>query len=297
MSWSNGWNQIESMYAVTDPATNAAVGTAIVNVYNGVLITTTTTGNSQTLQSPSATAVIKYFTVVNNDTSSNTVPVVANSVTYTIAVGSSLIFMWDGSKWLPTSLSNIITGATITGSTFAFTDYQPIPIEAGYGGTTPPAAAAELTSTNTIIVRKFQGASANQDLFFQWEAPADLTGSTITYRVKYAITESTVPANTETVKFTLAGVGVGAVTGSYTTDQLISHALGTAVTVTDTYATATLPAQYAIIQTAWSAAVTVTHLAAGKSCILSLVRDQANDTYAQNIGVTAIELCFTRTLA
>jgi hypothetical protein len=176
------------------------------------------------------------------------------------------------------------------------TDYQNIPIESAIDGTTPPAAAALVTATNSIVARKFQGASANMDCFLIWDAPPDLSGSTILYRVKYIITESTVPANTETVKFTLAGVGIGAVTASYTTDQLLSHAVGTAVTVTDTYATATLPAQNALIITAWSTAVTITHLAAGKTCILALIRDQANDTYAQNVGVVSVDLKFTRVL-
>lgn len=211
-------------------------------------------------------------------------------------------FGWDKLKRF-LAQANTWTGAqtfsaaVLTGSTLAINDYQNIPIDSGIDGTTPPAAAAVISSTNSILVRKFQGGTANMDLFLLWDAPADLTGTTITYRVKYMITESTVPANTETVKFTLAGVGIGAVTASYTTDQLLSHALGTAITVTDTYATATLPAQYALINTAWSAAVTVTHLAAGKTCILSLIRDQANDTYAQNVGVTSIDLKFTRTLA
>ncbi|MFA6972688.1 MAG: hypothetical protein WC208_14995 [Gallionella sp.] len=190
-----------------------------------------------------------------------------------------------------------VTISLASGFTFTINDYQFIPIEAGIDGTSAPTAAAIVTATNKIVTRVFRGAVGNQDLFLIWNAPPDLSGSTILYRVKYLITESTVPANAETVKFTLAGVAIGAVTASYTTDQLISHALGTAITVTDTYATATLPAQYAVINTAWSAAVTPTHLAGGKTVIMSLVRDQANDTYAQNVGVIGVELKFARLMA
>jgi len=208
----------------------------------------------------------------------------------------------DGTNWdiieKNIDLTNIsITGGTISGTTLAINDYQFIPVEAGIDGASAPTAAAIVTSTNKIVTRVFRGATGNQDLFFIWHTPNDLTGTTITYRVRYLITESTVPANTETVIFTLAGVGIGAVTASYTTDQLLSHALGTAVAVTDTYATATLPAQYALINTAWSTAVTPTHLAAGKTVILTLIRDQGTDTYAQNVGVIGFDLKFTRTLA
>lgn len=207
-------------------------------------------------------------------------------------------FGWDKLKRF-LAQANTWTGTqTFTAGSLAVpvTDYQNIPIEALIDGTTPPAIGATIAATNSIGVRKFQGATANMDGFFVWDAPPDLTGTTIAYRVKYMITESTVPANTETVKFTLSGVGIGAVTGSYTTDQLLSHAQGSAITVTDTYATATLPAQYALINTAWSTAVTVTHLAAGKTCILAFARDQANDTYGQNVGVVSIDLKITRTL-
>jgi hypothetical protein len=201
---------------------------------------------------------------------------------------------WDKLKRF-LAQSNTWTGTqTFTAGALAvpLTDYQNIPIEALIDGTTAPAVAATITATNSIVVRKFQGATADMDGFFTWTAPADLTGTTFTYRVNYMITESTVPANNETVVFGLSGVAIGAATASYTTDQLLSHAQGTAVKVTDTYLTATLPAQYA-----WSAAVTATHLAAGKTVVLYFYRNQATDTYAQNVGVSSIDLKFTRTLA
>jgi hypothetical protein len=93
-----------SITSATDPATNAATTTTIVNGYSGTIITTTTTGNSQTLGTPTTAAIIRYFTVLNNDTSTHSIPIVANSVTYTLGVGKGLTFIWDGSKWLPTDL-------------------------------------------------------------------------------------------------------------------------------------------------------------------------------------------------
>ena len=93
-----------SMTTATDPLANAATSATIIGTFAGVIITTTTTGNSQTLGTPSDTTAGKVFTVVNNDTSTNTVPVVANSISYTIAIGSGMSFIWDGSKWMPTSM-------------------------------------------------------------------------------------------------------------------------------------------------------------------------------------------------
>ena len=82
--------------AVTNPATSAAVTTAIIDAYAGVLITLTTAGNSQTLANPTILTAGKTFTVINNDTSgANTITV--NGVT--IAANKAQTFIWDGTVW------------------------------------------------------------------------------------------------------------------------------------------------------------------------------------------------------
>lgn len=86
--------------ASTDPAVNAAVTTAIVDGYNGVVITLTGAGNAQILQSPTSTTV-KRFIVFNNDTSgANTITV--NGIT--LAAGKGQPFVWDGTAWGPTDI-------------------------------------------------------------------------------------------------------------------------------------------------------------------------------------------------
>jgi len=82
--------------AITDPAVNAAVTTAIVDNNGGVIITTTATGNAQTIQNPTAITTNKEFIVANNDTSTHSVTV--NGVV--IGVGEAQKFFWDGSSWL-----------------------------------------------------------------------------------------------------------------------------------------------------------------------------------------------------
>jgi len=79
----------------TDPAINAAVSTSNIDSYDGVVITLTTTGNSQTLQSPTDTTAGKKFTVANKATSTDTITV--NTVV--LSPEESQGFLWDGADW------------------------------------------------------------------------------------------------------------------------------------------------------------------------------------------------------
>lgn len=88
-----------SMTTATDPATNAATTATIIGGFAGVIITTTTTGNSQTLSDPTDTTAGKVFSVVVDEDSTNSIAVVANATTYTIPVGKSQSFIWDGAEW------------------------------------------------------------------------------------------------------------------------------------------------------------------------------------------------------
>ena len=120
----------ENLTTSTNPAANAAVTTAIVNSYNGVVVTLTTAGNTQTIQNPTTEATIRKFMVVNNDTSTHNLPVVANSVTFTLTPGEGQCFLWDGSAWGPTDLG--ITS---------------IPVPATQGGT----GASTLTDHGVLV--------------------------------------------------------------------------------------------------------------------------------------------------
>jgi len=89
------------MATSTNPAVDAAVTTAIVDVYSGIIITLSAGGNTQTIQSPTVVTAGKVFTVVNNDTSGvNTIAV--NGIT--LAAGKAQSFIWDGTAWGPTDL-------------------------------------------------------------------------------------------------------------------------------------------------------------------------------------------------
>ena len=85
--------------AITDPAVDAAVTTAKIDLFSGTVVTLTAAGNIQTLQAPTDTTAGRKFFVLNNDTSNNTVPV--NGVT--LSPGQYVEFRWDGDTWLLTA--------------------------------------------------------------------------------------------------------------------------------------------------------------------------------------------------
>jgi hypothetical protein len=101
--------------SVTNPLTNAATTTAIVDGYGGVLITLTAAGNPQTIQAPTVTTAGREFCAINNDTSTHSIAV--NGVS--IAPGEVSRYIWDGTAWLedtPAGVSNDVTLLTLTGS-------------------------------------------------------------------------------------------------------------------------------------------------------------------------------------
>jgi hypothetical protein len=116
------------LQTVTDPSVSAATTTAIIDGYSGVLITLTTTGNAQTLQTPTVTTAGKRFTVINNDTSTNTISV--NGLT--LVVGGAATWEWDGSAWV-----------AVGGSGGTVSDYQYIPVMAGMDSIMGAPSAAQ----------------------------------------------------------------------------------------------------------------------------------------------------------
>jgi len=170
-----------------------------------------------------------------------------------------------------------------------FKEYPPsIPIGWDLDGASPPDAEIVLINTFKIPVREFRGDTGNQDVYVPWRAVKDLTGGTIKFRVSGYVTNATAPADGETVIFTLAG-------SARAVSQNLNKAMGTAVSATFT-ADATY-VQYDEWATGWSGDVTITDLAADMDVMLQLIRDQANDTYGQKIGVAWIEIEFTRTVS
>lgn len=159
-----------------------------------------------------------------------------------------------------------------------------LPIGWAIDGASAPAPKSTLTSTYSVDIRNFDAAS-DEDVYIPWQVPFDLTGSTVTFRVICFVTNATGPS-TEGVAFFLQGVSLG-------DGELLSATHGTAVK--SSFADET-HAQYDRVTTDMSGAVTITNLAAGETAILKLYRDvsDADDDYAQDIGVAGIEIKYSR---
>jgi len=82
---------------ITNPTTNAAVTTAIVDAYSGVIITLTSAGAAQTIQDPTDTTSIIRFIVVADDANTSYTSEV-NGIT--LSAGEAQWFIWDGSAWV-----------------------------------------------------------------------------------------------------------------------------------------------------------------------------------------------------
>ena len=169
--------------------------------------------------------------------------------------------------------------------------YDILPIALAADGAAAPDALNDRTTRPPYQYRTFAHAST-EDVNFVWFVPSDLSGATIQYRIKYLVTHATGPTD-EGVVFTLAGVSIGDAAGL---GDPTNAAKGTVVTVTDTALTAI---QWDILVSDWSGDVTVTDLLAGEIAELNFTRDHdhASDTYAQVVGVLAVELRYVQNVA
>jgi hypothetical protein len=179
---------------------------------------------------------------------------------------------------------------TFAPSTYTTTETEYIPIGYAIDGATAPDALATVTSgTDKVNARTFAG-DGTEDVLITWQVPSDIVAATgIKYRVVMVVTNATGPSN-EGISFDMAGFSLGE-----------GDALdGTLGTTQESNITARTDAQYDKIATGWSAAMTGTHitdLTAGETVVFKLERDHddADDTYAQVIGVVGIEVKYTRT--
>lgn len=120
--------------SVTDPATNIVGSTANVDSFEGIIVTLTTTANSQTLQTPTITTTgSRQYTVINNDTSTDTLTI----DTVVIEIGQAIKFVYDASVWIPVIAVDASDITNVPAGSIAATDVQ--------------AAIDELDSTITAL--------------------------------------------------------------------------------------------------------------------------------------------------
>lgn len=163
--------------------------------------------------------------------------------------------------------------------------YQEIPIAWMKDGTSAPATLDDGTTRSPYAYRAFDSV-ADEDLNFVWVVPADLSGTTIQFRVYYLVTSATGPSATEGVAFGLSGVSAG-------DNDATNGTKGTVVVITDDTLNA---AQHDVLITGWSGDVTITSLAVGEVAELALIRDvsDAVDDYGQDVGVFMVQLRYVK---
>jgi hypothetical protein len=210
---------------------------------------------------------------------------VINDGTLTVAAGEWAHFIWDTDRW--TQDDDRVNQSF---KTFLTTEIDFIPVGYKIDGASAAAALATITSgTDKVNVRNFDGA-ADEDLVFDWSVPEDIVVATgAKYRVICFIVSATGPSN-EKWSFQLAGFSMG-------DGDPLNGTLGTAVASSIAGRT---DAQYDRVATAWSSAMTTTHitdLLGSETVEFKLNRDAdgANDDYVQDIGVLGIEVKYTRT--
>lgn len=203
----SGVTQTDNFTTSTDPATSAAVTTAIVDAYNGVLITLTGAGNAQTLGTPTA-STIKKFTVINNDTSTNSI--VVNGITLT--AGKSQTWIYDGSAW-----SEIDLGITSL----------PVPVnQGGTGQVTAQTAINALTAVSGATLNDVLTKDGSGNAVFAANVggiPVAAAGGTVD-----AITANYTPDVTLSDQKMVAVVAAGAntsTTPSFAPDGLTAHTI------------------------------------------------------------------------
>ena len=201
-----------------------------------------------------------------------------------IQAGGHLIYRYTGTVWI--CISN--EGSKQYFSTFETVETDFIPIAYAIDGATAPAALATKTSgTDKVNTRDFAG-DGDEDVLIPWQVPLDLDPTVgIKFRVVCAIVSATAPSS-ETWQFEMQGFAMG-------DGDPLDGTLGTAQT---SNSGSRSDPQYDVVKTAWSAAMTSTHitdLAVGETAILKLYRDiDDTDTYVQDIGVIGVEIKYTR---
>lgn len=204
--------------------------------------------------------------------------------TIDIPQNGSITFVYSDSAWKEKARSI----PTAHYSSFVTTETQYIPISHMIDGASAPDALATVTSgARKVNARTFAGTVGDEDVEFDWQIPSDLVVATgIKFRVKCVVSAGTGPSS-ETWQFELHGFSAGS-------GDALNGTLGTEQTSNSGSRT---DAQYDIVYTAWSSAMTSTHitdLAQGESAHFKLYRDiDDTDDYGQNVGVIGVEFKFT----
>lgn len=164
-----GWaidGERQVMDVATDPALNAATTTAIIDRYDGIVITLTAAGNSQTLSAPTDTRAGKEFSVAVLSGVVYGLPVVHADGTRMIFSGEHATFVWTGAEWNMKEKKLVFVPATdpalnAATTTAIINDYDGVVIAltaAGNSQTLSAPTAATKAKTFIVTVTGTSGA-------------------------------------------------------------------------------------------------------------------------------------------
>jgi len=228
------------MDIVTDPPTNTIATTAKVDTYSGVIVTLTTSGNSQTMSSPTETTPGRRFTVVNHSTSTDTIEVAGIVIEPLFAQ----CFMWDGAVWIPVTsvdaeditynpAAEWLTSTNVQDALDELAGKEPL-VSHDVGGAGSVSVVDDVESAS--IALELFGSPFRNDILKGNATFEGVSGDVYLYRINTAgtityemFTSSTTGANTPTANtesvFDMTKLGV------YNTDQVLAMAsLGVVVT-------------------------------------------------------------------
>ena len=253
----NGGSTILGMTTAINATATYTVSAASVDGYSGVVITQTVSTAAVTLTVPSNAIAGRRFTITN--AASSTFPLTIG--TYTLPIGTSGEFVWNGSAWsapssAASSATRLVTARSIYGGSFDGSADVTGVIASTYGGTgngfakftgptttektftLPNASATILTSASTVTVSQggtgLTAIAANNLMYgtgtsaVSLLAPSATTGAILMNTTAGApgwSLLSGLPATAGTLPIANGGTGLT----SYTTGDLIYASSATAL--------------------------------------------------------------------
>lgn len=178
------------------------------------------------------------------------------------------------------SLGNIQNDIVSANASIANFNEIFVPVEWGKSASFPPDDAEDIIqSYQTVVVRKFRGASFDQKLSFVVEAPPGIQSNTIQYRPQLIIT--TTPPTSQGIVFGLMGHS-----------KAVGASLGSEVLASKGSLTGTLNPKYSQLQLNWSSAVTLASLEGGRLAYLEMTRKQSHseDDYGYKVGMAGFDI-------
>jgi len=235
--------------------------------------------------------VLDNFVLKSGDTMTGVLTVKPDGANEVFEVNDGTLDFTDGAGGTTGTMTIDANGNITYNKAIFIKDVDFIPIGYCKDGGAPPEDIATISSTNDVEARNFDPGS-DEDVFCTWQVPKDFSGTSITFQMILIVSNATAPAAGEGVSFFMKGNSLGS-------GDILSTALdGTVDSSVEDLDAIGVDAQYDIAYTPYSAAVTISNLAAGELAILNVYRDisDPDDDYAQDIGAIGFNIKYQKAM-